>query len=78
MLTTTPKLQTVYFTVRREHLIATLEKAHAGWEFRIGMRRLGDPEFRSEWPRWELVSEYRPTHHDRLNRFAIYGRRVGE
>jgi hypothetical protein len=70
------QLQTIYFSVRREHLLQILTKAFPGWEFRVGIQRLGDPNFRSEYPSFEIVSEYRPRHHDRLNRFAIYARQV--
>ena len=75
---TPPNVGTLYYARERDHVTNHLARQNVGWEFTIGTRRLGDRDFRSEYPKAEIVAEYRPHPHDRLNRFAVYARKVAE
>jgi len=61
-----------------EHLLAFLTDFYASWDWRIGKRRLGDPNFRHEHPQFEIVSQLQPMHGKRDQRFAVYARWRGE
>ena len=58
----------------REQVINELCANNWGWEFRIGTLHVGSSSFRSEFPDYEIVAEYRPYIKDRSSRYAVYAR----
>lgn len=71
-----PKTDTHYFNQSRATVLNVLHLNNVGWEFKIGTKPVGSSGFRSELPDWEIVSEFRPHHSERVNRYAVYARKV--
>lgn len=70
----TPPVPTHLFGHTREHWLGFLADFYPDWEWHLGRRRLGDPHFRSEYPEFELVSQWQPLHGRRAERYAVYAR----
>lgn len=68
-----PKLDKIYYGPDRNEIITALQRKHPGFLFRIGETRLGDPDFRSEYPKMEILAQYRPKLTEKFARFAVYG-----
>jgi hypothetical protein len=71
-----PVAATHYFNRSPYEVLNELLADNWGWEFAIGNKRLGDPDFKNELPEFEIIAEYRPSLYDRKRRFAIYGRKL--
>jgi hypothetical protein len=63
-----------YMGKDREMVLNQLTADNMGWEFKIGVLHVGSPFFRSEYPEYEIVAEYRPVIKDRKRRYAIYAK----
>lgn len=68
------QVATHYFNISRLQLMNELLATNPGWEFEIGSEYVGRAEFKSEWPDFEIVSQYRPSSKNRHIRYAIYAR----
>ena len=67
---------THYFNRARWDVINQLTADNWGWEFVIGVKHLGAPDFKNEFPEFEIIAEYRPSARDRKSRYAIYARQL--
>lgn len=65
---------THYFNRSRWDVINQLSADNVGWEFAIGVKPLRDPEFKSEFPEFEIIAEYWPSFRERKSRYAIYAK----
>lgn len=63
-----------YMGKDRDAVLNHLLSINWGWEFKIGFCHVGTPFFRSEYPDYEIVAEYRPVIRDRKRRYAIYAK----
>jgi len=67
---------THYFNKPRWEVVGELTRDNWGWEFVIGVKHLGAPDFKSEFPEFDIIAEYRPSARDRKSRYAVYGRQL--
>jgi hypothetical protein len=67
-------ITTHYMGESREKVLNQLLADNWGWEFKIGLLHVGSPFFKSEYPEYEIVAEYRPIVRDRKRRYAIYAK----
>lgn len=76
MATTAEKLNitTHYMGKDKTSVLNELLANNWGWEFQIGLLHVGSPFFKSEYPDYEIVAEYRPIVRDRKHRYAIYAK----
>jgi hypothetical protein len=72
------RIATHYFNISRLHLMNELLATNPGWEFEIGSEYVGRSEFKSEFPDFEIVSQYRPSSKSRAIRYAIYARPLSQ
>ncbi len=67
-------ITTHYMGKNRLLVLNELMATNWGWEFKIGLHHIGSSFFRSEYPDYEIVAEYRPIVLDRKHRYAIYAK----
>ena len=67
-------IATHYMGRDRLLVLNELMASNWGWEFKIGLSHVGSSFFKSEYPDYEIVAEYRPIVRDRKHRFAIYAK----
>lgn len=67
-------IATHYMGTGREAVLNEIMATNWGWEFKIGLLHVGSPFFKSEYPEYEIVAEYRPIVRDRKHRYAIYAK----
>jgi hypothetical protein len=67
---------THYFNKARWDVINELTADNWGCEFIIGVKHLGAPDFKHEFPEFEIIAEYRPSVRERKSRYAVYGRKL--
>lgn len=70
-----PQVDTHLFGATRDEWLHVLHLANPDWRFEIGRRRLGDEHFKSEFPEFEICSQWQPRLGDRRQRFAVYAKR---
>jgi hypothetical protein len=63
------------FGLTRQEWLSRLSLYYPDHDWKIGMRRLGDPHFVHEQPDYEIVAQWQPRYGNRKERYAIYAKK---